>query len=168
MSIRVVDADAHVVEGSTFMTEMMERFPDKVQFTIGERGPSLVIEGRPYPKDFGPGAGCPPKEGLCLDRGINPFTPQGILADADREGIDTMVFFPSAALGLPGFHDQTFAAAMARAYNRWISDMCAVSPKRLRGIALVPIEDVATSVAIVGEAKKLGLVSVMIPACLRQ
>lgn len=166
--MRVIDADAHVVEGSTFMTEMMERFPDKVRFRFDERGPSLLIEGRPYPQDFGPGAGCPPSEGLCLDRGINPFTPEGMLADADREGIETMVFFPSAALGLPAFTDQVFAAEMARGYNRWLANLCGYNPKRLRGIALVPIEDVATSVRILADAKKLGLVGVMVPACLRE
>ncbi len=165
--MRVIDADAHVVEGSTFMVEMAQRFPDKVSFTVNDRGPRLVIEGRQYPQDSGPGAGCPPAEGVCLDRGINPFTPEGIVADADREGIDTMVFFPSAALGLPGFQDPAFAAEMARGYNRWLADMCGHDRKRLRGIALVPIEDVRTSIAILSEAKKLGLVGVMIPACLR-
>ena len=153
MSFYVVDSDAHVVEGSSFMQEMGERFPDKVRFTIGEKGPSLVIEGRPYPEDHGPGAGCPPAEGLCLDRGINPFTPEGILADADRDGIDTMVFFPSAALGLPGFHDQIFAAEMARSYNRWLATLCSHNPKRLRGVGLVPIEDVATSIRILDDVK---------------
>ena len=166
--MRVIDADAHVVEGSTFMTEMMQRYPDKVQFTMDERGPRLVIEGRSYPQDSGPGAGCPPAEGLCLDRGINPFTPDGILADADREGIDTMVFFPSAALGLPAFHDQVFAAEMARGYNRWLAQHCAYNTQRLRGIGVVPIEDVSTSIAILQDAKQLGLVGIMIPACLRE
>jgi len=168
MTARVIDSDAHVVEGATFMTAMAERFPDKVQFAMTERGPSLVIEGRPYPKDFGPGAGCPPSEGLCLDRGINPFSPDGVLTDADREGIDTMVFFPSAALGLPAFVDQAFATEMARAYNRWLSEFCAHNAARMRGIALVPIEDVSASVRILAEAKQLGLVGVMLPACLRE
>jgi len=168
MSFRIVDCDAHVVEGSTFMQEMTERFPDKVRFTIGDTGPSLLIEGRAYPQDHGPGAGCPATEGLCLDRGINPFTPQGMLADADREGIETMVFFPSAALGLPGYRDQIFAAEMARAYNRWLANLCSHNPKRLRGVALVPIEDVAASIQILADAKKLGLVGAMVPACLRE
>jgi len=166
--MRVIDADAHVVEGPTFMAEMMQRFPDKVQLVMGETAPSLIIEGRPYPKDCGPGAGCPASEGLCLDRGINPFTPAGVLADADREGIETMVFFPSAGLGLPAFEDAAFAAEMARAYNRWIAEYCRYNPARLRGIAVVPIEDVAASIGVLEEAKRLGLVGVMLPACLRQ
>ncbi len=165
--MHVIDADAHVVEGATFMAEMAQRYPDKVAFSVDESGPHLVIEGRPYPQDFGPGAGCPPAEGLCLDRGINPFTAEGIVADADREGIDTMVFFPSAALGLPAYTDQAFAGEMARRYNRWLAALCAQHPKRLRGVAVVPIEDVAAAIAILGDAKKLGLVGVMIPACLR-
>ncbi len=44
--MRVIDADAHVVEGSTFMAEMAQRFPDKVSFTVNDPGPRLVIEGR--------------------------------------------------------------------------------------------------------------------------
>ena len=98
---RVIDSDAHVVEGREFMAQMMERFPDKIRFAQGEEATALYIEGRPYPKSWGPGAGCRADEGMCLDRGANPFTAEGVLADADREGIDGMVFFPSAALGLP-------------------------------------------------------------------
>lgn len=41
MAFRVIDSDAHVVEGSTFIAEMAQRFPGKVQFKISDRGPSL-------------------------------------------------------------------------------------------------------------------------------
>jgi predicted TIM-barrel fold metal-dependent hydrolase len=104
---------------------------------------------------------------MCLDRGANPFTVDGVLADADKEGIDGMVFFPSAALGLPGYQDRRFAADMARAYNRWMAGWCAQQPKRLHGVCLVPIEDVPTSIEIMREGKELGLVATMVPAVLR-
>src|SRR5262245_27506484 len=118
--MRVVDSDAHVSEGQELMGELLTRFPEKIRMKRpDERGAALVIEDRLYPHAFGRGAGCPAKEGMCLERGATPFTPEGVLADADREGIDTMVFFPSAALGLPGFTDQRFAAEFARLYNRW-------------------------------------------------
>jgi uncharacterized protein len=166
--MRVVDSDAHVIEGRDLMAELLARFPDKIRMaTAEERGAALVIEGRLYPHSFGPGAGCPAAEGLCLDRGANPFTPEGVLADADREGIDTMIFFPSAALGVPAFTDQTFVAEFARLYNRWLAGYCRPHGGRLRGAALVPVEDVAASVDILREAKALGLVAVMVPAVLR-
>jgi predicted TIM-barrel fold metal-dependent hydrolase len=167
MAIRVIDADAHVIEGRELMGELMARFPDKVRVSQPGEDGALFFEGRPYPKSSGPGAGCPPDQGLCTDRGADPWTPAGVLRDADREGIDAMVFFPSATLGLPGFEDQAFAAAVARLYNRWLAGYCAHDPGRLHGVALVPIEDVPTSIAVMREAKQLGLVATMIPAVLR-
>jgi predicted TIM-barrel fold metal-dependent hydrolase len=169
MTIQVIDCDAHVIEGRELMGELMQRFPDKLRVTdTPQDGSALIIEGRRYPQAFGPGAGCRADEGLCLERGANPFTVDGVLRDADREGIDAMVFFPSIGLGLPGFEDQQFAAAMARSYNRWLADYCRQGNGRLFGVGLVPVEDVAASIEIMTESKRLGLVATMIPAALKQ
>src|SRR5713101_3961459 len=114
MATRVVDSDAHVIEGQELMAEVFTRFPDKIRMARpDEEGAALVIEGRPYPMASGPGAGCHAKHGLCLERGANPFTAEGVMRDADREGIDAMIFFPSAALGLPAFTDLAFDAEHA-------------------------------------------------------
>src|SRR5439155_24175795 len=40
-------------------------------------------------------------------------------------------------------------------------------PQRLFGVGLVPIEDVATSIRVMREARELGLVAIMVPAVLR-
>ena len=62
---RIVDADAHVVEGATFAREALSRWPDKVQYEKGKDGiGSFRLEGRRYPEYEGPGAGCPPQHGL--------------------------------------------------------------------------------------------------------
>jgi hypothetical protein len=78
------------------------------------------------------------------------------------------VLFPSAALGLPGFEDLVFAADVARLYNRWLADYCRRGGGRLASVGLVPIEDVPTSLAVLEEAKTLGLSATMIPAVLRR
>jgi uncharacterized protein len=166
--MKVVDSDAHVIEGQELMAELLRRFPEKIRMARpDEEGAALVIEGRRYPNASGPGAGCHAKHGMCLDRGANPFTAAGVMHDADREGIDAMVFFPSAALGLPGFTDAAFAAEFARLYNRWLAGYCRQFAARMFGVALVPIEDVASSIAIMREAKELGLVATMVPAVLK-
>src|SRR5438445_126434 len=168
MATRIVDSDAHVIEGQELMVELLARFPDKIRMARpDEEGAALVIEGRRYPNASGPGAGCHAKHGMCLERGANPFTAAGVLRDADREGIDAMVFFPSAALGLPAFTDLAFAAEFARLYNRWLAGYCRQFPQRMFGVGLVPIEDVATSIRIMREARELGLVAIMVPAVLR-
>jgi predicted TIM-barrel fold metal-dependent hydrolase len=165
--MRVIDCDAHVIEGRELMQELLERFPDKIRFSRPGEDGAIIIEGRPYPQSQGPGAGCPPDQGLCLERGANPFTPEGVLADADREGIETMVFFPSVGLGLPGFEDLAFAAEFSRLYNEWLAAYCRPHGGRLQGVALVPIEDVPASLRLMRAAKSLGLVATMIPAALR-
>jgi hypothetical protein len=167
--MRVIDCDAHVIEGRELIGELMQRFPDKIRMSdTPQDGSALIIEGRRYPQAFGPGAGCRAEEGLCLERGANPFTVDGVLHDADREGIDTMVFFPSATLGLPAFADSRFAAEVARSYNHWLADYCRQGKGRLYGVGLVPIEDITASIEIMRESKKLGLVATMIPAVLKQ
>jgi predicted TIM-barrel fold metal-dependent hydrolase len=163
----VVDADAHVVEGAGFAVEALARWPEKVRLERTPDGtPHFVIEGRRYPESSGPGAGCPPQHGL-TPAAHDPHSPAGVLADADREGIDRMVLFPSLALGVGAFEDLAFAAEFARLYNRFISDHCRKGGGRLFGVAVVPIEDVATSTAILREAKDAGLVAAMIPPALR-
>ena len=148
--MHIVDCDAHVIEGRELIGELLERFPDKIRFSAPGEDGALVIEGRPYPQSRGPGAGCPPDQGLCIDRGANPFTPEGVLADADR-------------IENPGF-----AAEFARLYNRWLAGYCRPHGGRLRGVAVVPIEDVATSIEIMREAKALDLVATMVPAALKR
>jgi hypothetical protein len=163
--MRVIDSDAHVIEGRELVGELLARFPDKIRLSRPGEDGAFMIEGRPYPRSAGPGAGCPAAQGLL--EGANPFTPEGVLADADREGIETMVFFPSVALAVPSLEDAAFGAEFARLYNRWLAGYCGRHPARMAGVAVVPIEHVAVSIDIMREAKELGLVATMIPAALR-
>ena len=96
----------------------------------------------------------------------------------DADGISAEVIFPDAdavesrtcapfgtGLGLSGDHDPELGLAGARAHNRWLAEMCADSPERRKGVALVqitaPLDDV---LAEIRRAKESGLSVVMIPA----
>jgi uncharacterized protein len=81
-------------------------------------GRALVIEGRNYPEDSGPGAGCPREHGLSAVAGINYSSAEGVLGYADRDHIDTMVLYPSLGLSTPSLEDPEFAAGFARLYNQ--------------------------------------------------
>jgi predicted TIM-barrel fold metal-dependent hydrolase len=163
----VIDADAHVVEGAAFAVEALSRWPDKVKVERTPEGtPVFTIEGRRYPEPTGPGAGCPPQHGL-TPAAHDPHSPAGVLADADREGIDQMVLFPSLALGVGGFRDLAFAAEFARLYNHFIADYCRKGQGRLFGVAVLPLDDADASIAILREARDAGLVAAMIPPALR-
>jgi predicted TIM-barrel fold metal-dependent hydrolase len=161
-----VDADAHVIEGIPFAREALQRWPDRVKVEKTPEGtPYFAIEGRRYPEQTGPGAGCPPQHGLCRAAG-DVTTPAGVLADADREGIDQMVLFPSLGLGTASIADPAFAAEFARLYNRFIADWCKEGEGRLFAPAVVPLQNVEASLEIAREAKELGLVGGVIPPAL--
>ncbi len=164
----VVDADAHMIEGTPFAIEALERWPEKVRVVETDGGvPGITIEGRRYPESTGPGAGCPPDWGMNTAEGIDPSTVEGMLRDADREGIDRMVLYPSLGIAIPGFEDPVFGGEIARLYNHFIGDWCRDSDGRLFGVGVVPIEDVDQSVAMLGEIVEKGLVAVMLPPALR-
>lgn len=98
--------------------------------------------------------------------------------ELDADGVAGEVLFPDsdavlggtsapfgAGLGLSGAIDPELAMAGARAHNRWLAELCSVSPERRAGIALVPIHgDVDASVAEIRRAKESGLAGIMIPA----
>ncbi len=87
-----------------------------------------------------------------------------VFPDADAVDSKTMAPF-GVGLGLSGDIDPELGMAGAQAHNRWLAELCAQSPERRCGMALLPItapvEDV---VAEIRRAKESGLNGVMIPA----
>jgi predicted TIM-barrel fold metal-dependent hydrolase len=165
--MEIVDADGHVAEGASLAVAAMQRFPDHIRLRTDGR-PSLLVEGRRYPDDSGPGAGCPPEHGLSRVEGIRHGSMEGVLADASRDSIDVMVLYPSFGLCAPSIEDPKFAADFSRMYNRWIADYCAPSGRRLYGVAVTPIEHGDVAIDIMREAKDLGLVATMLPPALKK
>ncbi|HXW31466.1 MAG TPA: amidohydrolase family protein [Acidimicrobiales bacterium] len=165
--LEVIDADGHVAESVEFFGEMFQRFPDQVTVRTDTKL-GVLVEGRPIPDYEGPGAGCPPDHGITAAEGVNPHSVDGVLANADADGMDQMVLYPSFGLCVPSVQDPTLAEGIARMYNRWISEYCAKGQGRLHGAAVVPVEQVDTATSVMAEAKELGLVSTVVPPALRQ
>ena len=87
-----------------------------------------------------------------------------IFPDADAVESRTCVPF-GAGLGLSGDMDPALGLAGAQAHNRWLAELCAQSPERRCGVALVPITaDLSLVLAEIRRAKDSGLGAVMIPA----
>ncbi|HXQ75029.1 MAG TPA: amidohydrolase family protein [Acidimicrobiales bacterium] len=164
--VEVVDADAHMIEPPSLFGELMSTFPDQ----IGIRSDTklgVLVEGRPYPCYEGPGAGCPPQNGMTDAPGVDPGSPQSVVANADADGIDTMVLFPSFGLCVPTIEDPVLGSAVARIYNTWAADFCDRSGGRLFAAAVAPIEHGDDAIAVMTEAKELGLVCTVVPPGLK-
>ena len=75
----------------------------------------------------------------------------------DVEGLDLAVLYPSRGLFVLGLDsteqigsdglEPEYASAIARAYNDWLADFCAVAPDRMFGAAMVAPHDVPGAVA---------------------
>jgi hypothetical protein len=166
MASGVVDGDAHVVEGGDFVLGLMDAFPGKVAFpSLGGDVQGALIEGRLYPRSRGPGAGVDAATSLSR-AATNPFEPTGVAADADREGIDVMVMYPSLGIGATSLCDLGFARGFAERYNRWVAGYCAGAPGRLRAVGIVPLQDVETATSMLRGIKAHGLVGVTVPPAL--
>jgi predicted TIM-barrel fold metal-dependent hydrolase len=100
--------------------------------------------------------------------GKRDVTASVMLQDMDVEGIDLSVLYPTNALFIGGLREREFAIAVSRAYNDWLYDYCQTDPRRLRGVALVPLQDVEAACAEINRAvTQLGLVAAMIPTYMR-
>jgi predicted TIM-barrel fold metal-dependent hydrolase len=90
--------------------------------------------------------------------------------ELDTDGVVGEVIFPDAdavqggasapfgaGLAAGGDADPTLLLAGARAHNRWLAELCATSPERRAGIAIVPIFEVDAAVAEIRRARESGL-----------
>jgi len=89
------------------------------------------------------------------------------IKDLDTEGIDIQALLGSLCFAAFTLRDPGFALAFCRACNNYVAEFCSAYPDRLKGVAVVPLQDVPSAIAEARRAiKELGLVSVCIPPSL--
>ena len=90
------------------------------------------------------------------------------LQDADLEGIDVMVLYPTAGLGYTRLREHDYSIAFAQTYNDWIAEWCSANPRRLKAVCITPLHvDVPAAIKELERAQKLGLVGVMVNTFMR-
>jgi predicted TIM-barrel fold metal-dependent hydrolase len=169
---KLVSSDSHVVEPPDLWTERMDRaFRDRGPRVVAEAdGDWWVIDGT-RGNSFQGGA----QVGKRFDRPeelkpaarfseVRPgaYQPEEFLRENEEDGVGGSVIFPTAGLQLYRVPDLELLSACFRAYNDWLGDFCRTSPERLRGIAMINVEDVDEAVRELGRARRLGLAGAMI------
>lgn len=169
-SLRVIDADGHVQERVIHWQDLLEepyrsRAPQLVKDNRGVE--FMMVEGKLWPKPVGKGCG---QVGVAYSRRPQETTgmwdPKRRLQDMDLEGIDTAVLFgTNVFLSLPFYEDKDLACAIARVYNNWLAAYCRTDAQRLKGVALVPIQEPPEAVKELRRCvTELGFVAVGTPA----
>ena len=90
------------------------------------------------------------------------YDPQQHLADMRLDGIAGEVLYPSQGLFYFRVKDSALMSAIFRAYNDWLADFCRTEPARLKGIAMINLDDVGDGIRELERAARLGLAGAMI------
>src|SRR5690242_20040464 len=90
------------------------------------------------------------------------YDPEQHLADMRLDGVAGEVLYPSQGLFYFRVADTPLMSAIFRAYNDWLADFCATDRARLKGIAMINLDDVQDGIKELERAAGLGLAGAMI------
>ncbi len=153
---KVMDCDRHVMEPPTLWDDYLEapykHYGIKAEGWFSFRtyqGDNVIGEmwagGRQAVTTGIPGMGKDMmwrgKFKYAISRGFDNVS---YIHDMDVEGVDVAFLFTSIGLyaTFDDRLDHDLAAAMCRAYNNWLYDYCSLDPDRLKGVCLLPLQDI--------------------------
>jgi predicted TIM-barrel fold metal-dependent hydrolase len=90
------------------------------------------------------------------------YVPEAHVQDNEADGVYGSVMYPTEGLQLFSVSDSTLLTAIFRVYNDWIADFCSAYPKRLKGIAMINVDDAPEAVRELERTRQRGLVGAMI------
>ena len=94
---------------------------------------------------------------------LGAYIPEEHVKDMDADGVYAGVLYPSAGLALFRFDPGTELLNVTFSiYNDWLADFCRAYPDRLKGIAMINLEDVQAGVKELKRCAEMGLAGAMI------
>ena len=145
---RVVDIDAHHFENQSW-SEIVERIPDPVikhvadSFRVNGRLTPGIVQTSAWPSHQNVGGRIPHDPGTEESTDEEDTHRQVALVRRalDSIGIDCQISFPTPMLGLGMHPEQDVEVAIARAYNRWITEQVVSIDDRIRTSLYLPFND---------------------------
>ena len=169
----VISSDSHVFEPPDLWTQRIDpKFKDRAprMVRIGDVD-QLVIEKDQVISGIGlisnAGARFEAPEtisaqGRFEDVHIGGYDPEQHLKDMVIDGVSGEVLYPSQGLFYFKIADTPLMSAVFRAYNDWLADFCQADPLRLKGLAMINLDDVQEGIKELERTAKMGLVGGMI------
>jgi predicted TIM-barrel fold metal-dependent hydrolase len=172
---QLISSDSHVYEPQDLWTTRMEsKFKDRAPRIISrEDGDWWYCDSR---KVAGTGAGSQtgrrfenPDELSRTDRFEHVrqggYIPEARIKDMDLDGVAAEVVYPTIGFLLYNMvEDSQLLTACFRSYNDWLAEFCNAYPDRLKGVALINLDDVQEGVSELQRARKIGLVGALMTA----
>ena len=128
--------DGHMIQGTMDATQAGMRFEDPSKLEATGR----VEEIRP-----------------------GGWIPEEHVKDMDDDGVDAGILYPSVGLDLYNtLPDSVLLTEIFRIYNDWLAEFCKPFPDRLKGVAMLNIDDLESGVKELERCVKMGLAGGMI------
>ena len=175
---RLISADSHIVEPPDLYTSRIDpRFKDRAPRLERVKTPA----GRPYDAWFIDGqqvgtlgaviqAGQrfeDPSQidflGIWDDVRLAAYDAHAMIKENEMDGVWGACLQPSQGLFWYRIEDSALLSAICRVYNDWIADFCQPYPDRLKGIAMLNVDDVEEGCAELERCARRGLVGAFIP-----
>ncbi|MBV8889471.1 MAG: amidohydrolase family protein [Alphaproteobacteria bacterium] len=175
---RLISADSHIVEPPDLYTSRIDpKFRDRAPRMERRRTPT----GRDYDAWMLDGAQVgtlgavmqagqrfeDPSQidflGVWEDVRKGGYDPHAMIEENEEDGVWGSVLQPSQGLFWYRIPDTQLLSAICAAYNDWIADFCKPRPDRLKGIAMLNVDDVDEACQELERCKQLGLVGAFIP-----
>ena len=169
----ILSSDSHVFEPPNLWTARIDRaFRDRAPRIqrIGDAD-HLVVEGQQTIAGIGlisnAGARFSAPEtisdhGRFEDVHQGGYDPEQHLKDMQLDGISGEVLYPSQGLFYFKVADSQLMSAIFRAYNDWLAEFCSTAPERLKGIAMINLDDVQDGIQELERTARMGFVGAMI------
>lgn len=154
MSNEYVDSDGHVMENERELNEFVEPpFQRDGYISIARMLPSLDGFHTPSVGALRPGT-------------FDPSTgPKRWIEFLDKTGLEYSVLYPTFGLAYGQIVFPHWALGYARAYNNWLYEKYLKANPRLKGMALIPLQDIPSAVAELRRAvRELGMLGAMLPS----
>lgn len=159
MGAMVIDADSHVFEDASVADYIRGPYQKS-----SLRNFAVIGTHRLWPTPDGHHFGIGYRSGSAFGGG-GKIGPRECAAFAEQAGLTYCVLYPTAGLAMGLVSSPDWAIALARAYNDWLADTYLRESPRLKGMALIPMQDPRAAVLELRRAvTKLGLLGALLPA----
>src|SRR5215510_14423795 len=101
-------------------------------------------------------------EGRFEDVHQGGYDPHQHLKDMQLDGVAGEVLYPSQGLFYFKVTDTLLMSAIFRAYNDWLAEFCSTDPARLKGIAMINVDDVPDGIRELERTARMGFAGAMI------
>lgn len=171
LPFKLVSADSHVLEPPDMWLKRIDRrFLDRAPRIVHEADSDYFVCASAETPKVGIGTSSSaekkPEEISLAERWENVlpggYDPFARVTDMERDGIEAEILYTTFGLFLFAIEDLDLQFACFQAFNDWVSNYCASSPKRLFGVAMIPTEPVRRATAEMERCAKAGLRAAMI------